>query len=67
VVEVDFDFAPSKFEVFLLQRIVLQHFKLLKTKKGEPLQMYRSGKVVSELSDFQRFNTEGKLEGGTPP
>jgi hypothetical protein len=65
VLEVDFDFAPSKFEVFLPRRIILQHFKLLKTKKGEPLQMYRSAKVVSDLGDFQRFHTEGKQEGTT--
>jgi pimeloyl-ACP methyl ester carboxylesterase len=67
VVEVDFDFAPSKFEVFLPRRVMLQHFKLLKTKKGEPLRMYRSAKVVSDLSDFQRFNTEGKQEGAPRP
>jgi pimeloyl-ACP methyl ester carboxylesterase len=67
VVEVDFDFASSKFEVFLPRRVMLQHFKLLKTKKGEPLRMYRSAKVVSDLSDFQRFNTEGKQEGAPRP
>ena len=67
VVEVDFDFASSKFEVFLPRRVMLQHFKLLKPKKGEPLRMYRSAKVVSDLSDFQRFNTEGKQEGAPRP
>jgi len=67
VIEVDFDFASSKFEVFLPRRVMLQHFKLLKTKKGEPLRMYRSAKVMCDFSDFQRFNTEGKQEGAPRP
>jgi hypothetical protein len=31
------------------------------------VRMYRSAKVVSDLSDFQRFNTEGKQEGAPRP
>jgi hypothetical protein len=62
VIEVDFDFAPSQYEVFLPQRVVLQFFRAAKAKKDAPVTMYRTVKVVSEFSDFRRFNTEGKQE-----
>jgi hypothetical protein len=65
VIEVDFDFTPSKYEVFLPQRVVLQFFRPAKAKKAAPVTMYRTVKVVSEFSDFRRFNIEGKQESLT--
>lgn len=62
VVAVAFDFVPSKFALFLPQRVVLEHFRLLKAKKGAAPQMYRSARVTSEFGTFQKFNTEGKQD-----
>jgi hypothetical protein len=62
VIEVDFDFAPSKYAVFLPQRVVLQFFRSAKAKKDAPIRMYRTVKVTSEFNGFRRFNTEGKQE-----
>ena len=62
VIEADFDFAPSKFAVFLPQRVTLQYFNPRKAKGSAPPETYRAARVTSEFGAFQRFNTEGKQE-----
>jgi hypothetical protein len=67
IIRTEYDFAPSRFNLWLPRRVVLNHFKPLTVDaKRKVAEMYRSARVVSEYSAFKRFNVDVR-EGTVGP